>query len=332
VLDAEPIALESGDPRSILGARLIRSIWERHLGRPRKTVELTEGMVELLQSSYNINITSNVIWIRGVALAEIGQIEQAVAGLSEGIELCERFGAFYRLDTLYNCLAYCYGEVYQLEPARELNTKAEELARMLLVKYPFGRRQWAHGLGEAVMGLAENLFDLGDKDTAWSRLKSLEEESRSADFDMNRYQWESRLNLLATQILLHRNDINAAEAVIEKNLDTVRKQHMKKREGSFLRLLGEIQLRRNEHEKAVMTLNQAIRILTEVENPRQLWQAHQSLASALERQKRSSEATEQWGRAAKVIQSSANALSDRGLREGFLKAQPIREILSQTEH
>jgi tetratricopeptide (TPR) repeat protein len=288
-------------------------------------------MIELLQGSYNINITSNVIWIRGVALAELGQIEQAVAGLREGIEMCERFGAFYRLDTLYNCLGYCYGEIYQLEQARKLNIKAEEIARMLMEKYPVGRRQWAHGLGEAVVGLMENLFDQGDHDTAWKRLKSLEEESRSADFDMNRYQWESRMNLLAAEILLHRNDINAAHAVIEKDLDTVRRQHMKKREGSFLRLLGEIQLRRNEHEKAVMTLNQAIRILTEVENPRQLWQAHQSLASTLEELKRLSEARQQWGRAAKVIQNSANALSDRGLREGFLKAQPIREILSQTE-
>jgi class 3 adenylate cyclase/tetratricopeptide (TPR) repeat protein len=331
VLDAEPIALESGDPRSILGARLIRSIWERHLGRPRKTVELTEGMIELLQSSYNINITSNVIWIRGVALAEIGQMDEAVVTMTEGIDMCERFGALYRLDTLYNCLGYCYGEVYQLEHAMELNTKAEEIARMLKVKYPFGRRQWAHGLGEAVMGLTENLFDQGNEDTAWKRLKSLEQESRSEDFDMNRYQWESRLNLLTAQILLHRNDIGAAEAVIEKNLASVRTQHMKKREGSFLRLLGEVQRRRNEYESAVTTLNEAIRVLTEVENPRQLWQAHDCLASTLKEMKRSSEAREQWGRAAKVIQNSANALSDRGLREGFLKAQPIREILSQTE-
>jgi tetratricopeptide (TPR) repeat protein len=331
VLDAEPIALESGDPRSILGSRLIRSIWERHLGRPRKTVELTEGMIELLKTSYNINITSNVIWIRGVALAEIGRIDEAVATLTEGVEICERYGALYRLDTLYNCLGYCYGEIYQLEQARELNTKAEELSRMLMVKHPFGRRQWAHGLGEAVMGLTENLFDQGDEDTAWQRLKSLEEESRSADFDMNRYQWESRLNLLAAQILLRRNDLGAAEAVIEKNLESVRRQHMKKREGSFLRLLGEVQRRRNEHERAATTLNEAVRILTEVENPRQVWQAHHSLASTLEGMKRSSEAREQWGRAATVIQNSANALSDRGLREGVLKAQPIREILSKTD-
>jgi tetratricopeptide (TPR) repeat protein len=332
VLDAEPVALESGDPKSILGTRLVRSIWERHLGRPRKTVELTEGMIELLKNSYNINIISNVMWIRGVALAEIGRMDEAVAILREGIEICERFGALYRLDTLYNCLAYCYGEIYQLGQAWKLNLKAEEGARMLMEKYPFGRRQWAHGLGEAVVGLMENLFDQGNQDTAWERLKSLEEESKSADFDMNRYQWESRMNFLAAQILLHRNDIGAAEAVIERNLDSVRRQHMKKREGSFLRLLGEVQRRNNDHESALTTLNEAVRILTEVENPRQLWLAHHSLASTLEEIKRSSEAREQWGRAAAVIRNFAGALSDRGLREGFLKAQPIQEILSQTAH
>ena len=331
-LDAESIALESGDPRSIVGARLVRSIWERHLGRPRKTVELTEGMTELLRGMYNISILSNVIWVRAVALAETGRMDEAVASLREGIEICERFGALYRLDTFYNCLAYCYGEIYQLDQASKFNLKAEEIARMLIEKYPVGRRQWAHGLGEAVVGLVENLFDQGNQDTAWERLTSLEQESRSADFDMNRYQWESRMNCLTAQILLHRNDIDAAEVVIQRNLHSVRTQHMKKREGSFLRLLGEVQRRRKEHENAVTTLNQAILILAEVENPRQLWQAHQSLATTLKELKRPSEATEQWGRAAEVIQNSAKALSDRGLREGFLKSRPIREILSRAEH
>jgi tetratricopeptide (TPR) repeat protein len=331
VLDAEPIALESGEPRSILGTRLVRSIWERHLGRPRKTVELTEGMTELLRGMYNINILSNVIWVRGVALAEIGQIDEAVATLREGIEICERFGALYRLDTLYNSLAYCYGEIYQLEQAWKFNLKAEEIARKLMEKYPIGRRQWAHGLGEAEVGLMENLFDQGNQDTAWERLKFLEEESRSADFDMNRYQWESRMNVLSAQIFLHRNDINAAESVIERNLDSVRRQHMKKREGSFLRLLGEVQWRRNQQESAVTTFNEAIRILAEVENPRQLWQAHRSLALVFKRLGRFSEAREQSACAAKGIIDIANGLADKELKEGFLHARPSREILQEAE-
>ena len=39
----------------------------------------------------------------------------------------------------------------------------------------------------------------------------------------------------------------------------------------------------------------------------------------------------QWGVAAIVIHKMANGLSDRQLREGFLGADPVREILSYAE-
>jgi class 3 adenylate cyclase/tetratricopeptide (TPR) repeat protein len=331
VIDAERIALASGDPRSILGARFVRSIWERHLGRPRKTVEITEGMPELLRSMYNISVLSNVIWVRAVALAEIGHIEDAITILREGIDLCERFGALFRLATLYNCLGYCYGEIHQLEQAWKFNLKSEEIARRLMEKHHLGTRQWAHCAGEANASLMENLLDQGNLDAAWDRMKSIEKESKSSDFDMNRYQWESRVNYLAAQILLHRNDIGQAEDLIQENLKRVRREHMRKREGSFLRLLGEVQMRRNEHENAVTSLNQAISILTEVENPRQLWLAYTSLASVFKQQGRSSEAKDHLGHAAKGILNFANGLADRELRVGFLNAEPVREILEEAE-
>jgi len=69
VFDAERMALESRDQESIVTARVVRAMWERWLGSPRKTVELTEGLVEILSSMYNISAVSNVIWIRGIALA-----------------------------------------------------------------------------------------------------------------------------------------------------------------------------------------------------------------------------------------------------------------------
>jgi Flp pilus assembly protein TadD len=109
----------------------------------------------------------------------------------------------------------------------------------------------------------------------------------------------------------------------------VRKDLMKKREGSFLRVLGEVQMKRNENDKALTTINEAIQILGEVGNPRQLWQAHDSLASAYDKMGRRSEAQEQWGAAAEVIQNTAKGLSDRSLRENFLNAEPVREILSK---
>jgi Flp pilus assembly protein TadD len=88
-------------------------------------------------------------------------------------------------------------------------------------------------------------------------------------------------------------------------------------------------MKRNEFDHAISSINEAILILKEVGNPRQLWEAHASLASVYDKLRRRSEARDQWGAAAEVIQKIANGLSDRNLREGFLNAKPIRDILAK---
>jgi hypothetical protein len=91
-----------------------------------------------------------------------------------------------------------------------------------------------------------------------------------------------------------------------------------------------MQMKRDETDSAIWSLSEAIQILREVGNPRQLWQAHASLASAYDKLGRVSEARGQWGVAAEVIRKTAKGLSDCDLREGFLGAKPIREILANT--
>ncbi|MGD0661880.1 MAG: hypothetical protein ABSD38_27795, partial [Syntrophorhabdales bacterium] len=112
-------------------------------------------------------------------------------------------------------------------------------------------------------------------------------------------------------------------------LEISKREQTKKIEGRFLRLRGEVQMKGNEHDNAIASMGEAIQILKEVGNPRQLWEAHASLASAYDKLRRRSEAREQWAAAAGIIQKTANGLSDRNLREGFLNARPIREILAK---
>jgi len=159
-------------------------------------------------------------------------------------------------------------------------------------------------------------------------MKSFEEESKSSDYYRSRDRWEARLDCLTSLILLQRGNMDEAEARIIKNLEISRREHTKKIEGRFLRLLGEMKMKRNESDNAIRSLSDAILILKEVGNPRQLWQAHASLASAYDQLKRLSEAREQWGAAAEIIQKTAKGLSDRKLREGFLNAKPIQGILA----
>jgi class 3 adenylate cyclase/tetratricopeptide (TPR) repeat protein len=329
IADAERMAFESGDQRAILLNRGLRAISERWLGRPQKTIELTEGLAEALRSIFNLNQLSGLMFIRGLALAEYGRIQDAIELLRDGIDISEKFGGVPMLIRFYNTLGYCYGEIHHPERAWGLNLKSEEVARKLMEQYPLGRQMAGEVVAQANVNLMENLFDQGKLEDAWHRMEFFKKESKSGDYDRTRHRWTVRMDYLASQILLHRNDAVAAGALVQNNLEITQGTHSRKHKGGFLRLLGEVQLRREEIDNGIARLNEAILILKEVGNPRQLWQAHSSLAAAFDKLGRSSEAQEHWGAASEVIRGVANGLSDRELREAFLSAGPVQRILSK---
>jgi class 3 adenylate cyclase/tetratricopeptide (TPR) repeat protein len=328
-VEAETMALQTGDPRAVVGARGLLAFAERWLGRPGKAVELTEGLTDVLSKMFNLNQLSAFIYFRGLSLAEIGRIEDAILALNHGIDLCEKLGGVIHLGRLYNTLGYCYSEIHHAEEAWKWNLRSEEIARKLMEQYPMGVPIAAEIVANANVNLMENLFDQGKTEEVWNRIKSLEEESKSSDYYRSRDRWEARLDFLASLILLQSAKVDEAESRITNNLEISRREHTKKIEGRFLRLLGEVQMKRNEFDHAISNISEAVLILKEVGNPRQLWEAHASLASAYEKLRRESEAREQWGAATEVIHKTANGLSDRELRKGFLDAKPIREILGK---
>jgi class 3 adenylate cyclase/tetratricopeptide (TPR) repeat protein len=329
IVEAEAMALQTGNPRAIVTTRGMRAIAERWLGRPGETIRLTEGMTDVVSKTFNLNQLSGLIFIRGLSLAEIGRIEDAFAALKHGIDLCEKFGGAVHLGRLYNTLGYCYSEIHHPEEAWRWNVKSEEIARKLMEQYPMGGPIAAEIVANAKVNLMENLFDQGNTEEVWNRIKSFEEKSKSPDYYRQRDRWEARLNFLTSLILLQRENVDEAGFRITKNVEISRREHTKKIEGRFLRLLGEMRMKRNESDNAIRSLSEAILILKEVGNPRQLWEAHTSLASAYNKLGRLSEAREHWGAAAVLIRKAANGLSDRKLREGFLNAKPIRDILAK---
>ena len=261
----------------------------------------------------------------------MGRIEEAIAALKHGIDLCEKLGGAMNLGRLYNTLGYCYGEIHHPEEAWKWNLKAEVVARRLLEQYPVGGPVAAEIVAQAGVNLMENLFDQRKTEEAWIRMKSFEEGTKSPGYCRGRDRCEARMGSLTSFILLRQEKVDEAWPIVEKNLEISKKEHTKKIEGRFLRLRGEVQMKRHERDNAISSMGEAIQILKEVGNPRQLWEAHASLASAYHELQRESEAREQWAAAASVIHKTANGLSDRNLREGFLNARPIREILGKAE-
>ena len=258
----------------------------------------------------NISNLTNLIAIRGIALAEIGRIEEGINVLKYGIEVCENFGAFLRLGVIYNSVGYCYGEIYQSDKAWPYNKRSETIARKLMKENPMGIRQFAEIAAQANVNLMENLFDQGKPEEAWKIMEALEEESKSTDFNMFRHQWESRMKYLACRILIKQGQYDHAETLVQDYLKKVQKQHLKKREGGFLRLWGDIHAIRKDYDKAIDCINEAIKILEYVGNPHQLWLAYSSLAYVYEKTERIGEANENWNMAVKFIEKNANNLTE----------------------
>jgi len=328
-VEAEAMALRTGNPRAVAATRLLRAFAERWLGRPGKTIELTEGLTDALSKMFCLNQLSALIFIRGLSLAEIGRIEDAILALKHGIDLCEKLGSPVHLGRLYNTLGYCYNEIHHPEEAWKWNLKSEGIARKLMEQFPIMGLIAGEIAAQANVNLMENLFDRGKTEEVWDRIKSFEEESKSPDYNRTRDRWEARMDFLTSLILLQRENVDEALAKIAKNLGISKREHTKKIEGRFMRLLGEVQMKSNEFASAISSMKEAILILKEVGNPRQLWEAFASLASAYDKLGRESEAREQWGAAGQVIRNTAGGLFDRELREGFLSAKPIREILAR---
>jgi class 3 adenylate cyclase/tetratricopeptide (TPR) repeat protein len=332
IVDAEKMALETGNQRVISFIRILRAVSERWLGRPAKTIELTEGLEQALCSVFNLNQLSGLTFTRGLALAEFGRVQDAINLLKNGIDIAEKLGGVLFLVRLYNSLGYCYHEVLHPDRAWSLNLRSEELARGLMDRYQEGGEVAGEIVAQANVNLMENLFDKGKAEEAWLRIESFKKESQSGVYDRARQRWEVRMDSLAAEILLQRSDLDQAEMIVYKNLKISQETHARKHEGRFMRILGEIQILRKRPDNAISNLSESIQTLKEIGNPRQIWQAHASLASVLDKLGKHSEARDQWREAAAVIQRQAGSLSEPELRAGFLEAQPIREILAKTEN
>ena len=150
-------------------ARMVRSLMERWLGRPSRAVELTEGLFDALRRTYALTFLPIMVQSRGTALAEMGRVQEAITLLKEGIEICEKFGASFRLGVLYNCLGYCYGEICQPVNAWKMNLKSEKIARRQMADSPMGRRGYAEMHAMATVNLMENLLDQGKTDEEIAR-------------------------------------------------------------------------------------------------------------------------------------------------------------------
>lgn len=327
-LEALKLAKESADPSAIFFISLMLSLQERWRGNPRQSLRYSEGMVERLQSASMIHLASAVSITRGWALTDLGEYNEAIAFQKKWINILERNSIYLILGRVYNGLGWTYSEVYELEQAAFFNNRAIQIA-VALQKMPALIYTTAEILAMSEVNLMENKFEMGMIDEAWDRIMQFEKISADPAYDLNRERWQTRMNELKGNILLHRGDTDGAEELGKKCLYRVSKRGFKKYIGRAERLLGRVLLQKKAYEQAEAKFKSALATLEKVENPKQRWITHADLARLYERKQRPDLKRQQWQAAARLVEFTGDSLKENKIRRTFLGAMPTREIVKQ---
>jgi class 3 adenylate cyclase/tetratricopeptide (TPR) repeat protein len=320
------LAEKSGQALAQIRVKWISAIVERWYGNPQKSLEHLEGLLETSQSVMSIYDVSFTSFIRGLALTDIGKYNAAIKFLSQWIDVLEQNEVYLNLGRCYNCLGWAHAELYDFEKAFRFYSKALENA-INLRKSPAIRFSALEMQAQSEVCLMENKLESGKVDDAWEHMMRFEKESAHSDYDIVRDVWETRMKDLKASILLSRGNLEGAEELAREYLDTSTKREFKKKLGRAERLFGKILTSRGAHDLAEAKLMDGLAKLEEVGNPKQIWITHAALARLYEKMKRPDLERERWQAAASIIASTAEGVQDERLRDTFINAVPIREIM-----
>jgi class 3 adenylate cyclase/tetratricopeptide (TPR) repeat protein len=320
------LAEKSGQPLAQIRVKWILALLERWYGNPERSLEHLEGLLETPQSILSIYDVTFTSFIRGMALTDIGKYNAAIKFLSQWIDVLEQNEIYINLGRCYNCLGWAHAEMYDFEKAFRFYNRALKNA-INLRKSPAIRYSALEMQAQSEVCLMEYEFEKGNVDDAWEHMMQFEKESTHADYDLVRERWETRMKDLKGMMLLSRGDLESAEEVAREYLDTSMKRGFKKNIGKAERLFGQILTMRGAHDLAEAKLLAGLAKLEEVGNPKQIWMTHVALARLYEKMGRPDLERERWQAAHSIIASTANGLQDERLRDTFVNAAPIREIM-----
>ena len=129
------------------------------------------------------------------------------------------------------------------------------------------------------------------------------------------------------ELYLARGDLDNAMACADECLTLAEQSKSRKNIVKGRRLRGQVFLSQGMLAEAEEVLSSAVEAALQVGNPTQLWLTHMTLARLYGSLKRPKHEQEHWKAAAAVIKSTMDELQDRALRETFINAAPIREIM-----
>jgi tetratricopeptide (TPR) repeat protein len=243
---------------------------ERLQGNYKRSIHLLSD-AQALARSRNVPLSlMRSIWISGLAAAEQGAYDEALAAFEESIALTQKIGdESYYLRTL-NSLGWLYLSAGNIRRSMEFNQRAAEESRT---------RGDAELMANSALNLADVHMAAGDLSAAWEALRgvcALADDPHTSAW----MKWRYSQHLFASlgELWLARGNPSKAEENIRHCARLAKRHNSRKYIARALRLQGQVQMARMDLEGAEHSLAQALAVSQRIRQPTETWKAYEALA------------------------------------------------------
>jgi tetratricopeptide (TPR) repeat protein len=253
----------------------------------------------------------------GLSRVKLGRVSQGIEDFEAAIALARRNGDAFWLPRLVSQVGWAHREILAPERARAYDTEAH---RLLRENAPPGTPDT-----EALLVLASDAVRLGDVEEASAILAELKRRPHAGWF-----QWMTELRLAAVsgEHWAALGDWDRAEETADHLLDLARRLGARDYRCGAERIRAEAAMARGRGlEACARRLGQAWADLRRSPAPLESWRAGRVLGLVHRRIGDEEKAREAHAAAARDVRTIAAGIHDPALREGFVAAPPVREVL-----
>jgi len=291
-------------------------------GRYRESVALgTEG-VRMAREQQLVMPLSRCLWTQGIGYAGLGDYEAAVGSLREGLALAEKLGDPAFMCRFQNTLGWLQIECGDLDAGLELSARSLELAR---------RDPHATGAERAAFTLlneGDAFMAKGDLAAASEKLEeALQIVKRPPPSRWMTWRYSTHCYVSLGELALAREDPATADGFADRSLEIAVPTRSRKFESRAWRVKGESARMRRQWDESERALRRSLAIAQEIDEPRQLWKSHVSIARLSGELKRVETADRSYHAADEILQRLLEGVRDPGLRTGLqLQLRSVRDL------
>jgi class 3 adenylate cyclase/tetratricopeptide (TPR) repeat protein len=324
LLRAVEISRTSGDPgRQALALNLLghRKSWQ---GLYREGIALNGDAARIAREHRLVVPLLRALWVHGLASSEVGNYDEALVSLEEGLALAEKIGDDAFIPRFQNSLGWLRIDCGDFARGVELSELSYETTnRSTRAGHGTGAERRAFiRINEADAWMAQG--KLADADQALAEALHTVQHPPPSRWMTWRYATHCHASL--GQLALLRGDPERASRLADQSLETAAPTHSRKYESWAWRLKGESATARRRWGEAEEALGRASRLAEEIGQPRQTWMALLAWGRLDTACGRRAQGLARYRAAWTLTTKLQERTRDPGLRAGLESAPLIREI------